>query len=90
MKITLEIPDAIFRCAKNVATERGIPLREFVIDAINDNLAANAKAESKPWIKHMGKLKRFRRKPHESVALLKGIPRGSIAKCGVDIEYQRP
>jgi hypothetical protein len=50
MKITLEISDAIFRRAKSVATERRIPLREFVIEAINDNLAANAKAEGKPWI----------------------------------------
>jgi hypothetical protein len=27
MKITLEIPDAIFRRAKTVAAERGIPFR---------------------------------------------------------------
>ena len=30
MKTTLEIPDAIFRRAKSVAAERGIPLRELV------------------------------------------------------------
>ena len=34
MKTTLEIPDAIFRRAKSVAAERGIPLREFVTEAV--------------------------------------------------------
>ena len=44
MKTTLEIPDAIFRRAKSVAAERGIPLREFVTEAVKDKLAANAKS----------------------------------------------
>jgi metal-responsive CopG/Arc/MetJ family transcriptional regulator len=57
MKTTLEIPDALFRRAKSVAAERGIPLREFVTEAVKDKLAANARAEEKPWVKHMGKLK---------------------------------
>jgi len=61
MKTTLEIPDHIFRRAKSAATERGIPLREFVTEAVKDKLATNAKAGEKPWIKHMGKLKHLRR-----------------------------
>lgn len=61
MKTTLEIPDTIFRRAKSVAAERGIPLREFVTEAVKDKLAANAKAAGKPWLKHMGKLKRLRK-----------------------------
>jgi len=61
MKTTLEIPDAIFRRAKSVAAERGIPLREFVTEAVKDKLAANAQAGDKPWVKHMGKLKRLRK-----------------------------
>jgi hypothetical protein len=61
MKTTLEIPDAIFRRAKSVAAERGIPLREFVTEAVKDKLAANAKSDGKPWVKHMGKLKRLRK-----------------------------
>lgn len=32
MKITLEIPDLIFRRAKSAAADRGIPLREFVTE----------------------------------------------------------
>lgn len=40
VKTTLEIPDAIFRRAKSVAAERGIPLREFVTQAVKDKLAS--------------------------------------------------
>ena len=61
MKTTLEIPDHIFRRAKSAAAERGIPLREYVTEAVKDKLATNAKAGEKPWIKHMGKLKHLRR-----------------------------
>jgi hypothetical protein len=57
MKTTLEIPDAIFRRAKSVAAERGIPLREFVTEAVKDKLVANAKTGEKPWVKLMGNLR---------------------------------
>jgi hypothetical protein len=59
MKTTLEIPDPVFRRAKSVAAARGIPLREFVTQAVKDKLAAEIQAGEKPWVKHMGKLKRF-------------------------------
>lgn len=61
MKTTLEIPDHIFRRAKSAAAERGIPLREFVTEAVKDKLAANASTGEKPWVKHMGKLKHLHR-----------------------------
>lgn len=61
MKTTLEIPDYIFRCAKSAAAERGIPLREFVTEAVKDKLSANANTGDKPWVKHMGKLKHLHR-----------------------------
>ena len=57
MKTTLEIPDAVFRRAKSVAAEQGIPLREFVTEAVKDKLAAKVKTGEKPWLKLMGKLK---------------------------------
>ena len=57
MKTTLEIPDRVFRQAKSVAAARGIPLREFVTEAVKDKLASDAKHGEKPWVKHMGKLK---------------------------------
>jgi len=61
VKTTLEIPDAVFRRAKSKAAERGIPLREFVTEAVRDKLVADAKAAEKPWTKHMGKLKHLRK-----------------------------
>ena len=57
MKTTLEIPDTIFRRAKSVAAERGIPLREYVTEAVKDKLASESKASDKPWAKLAGGLK---------------------------------
>lgn len=61
MKTTLEIPDTVFRRAKSKAAERGIPLREFVTEAVRDKLAADTRSAEKPWVKHMGKLKHLRK-----------------------------
>ena len=61
MKTTLEIPDGVFRRAKSVAAARGIPLREFVTEAVKDKLTSEAKSGEKPWLKHMGKLKHLRK-----------------------------
>ena len=61
MKTTLEIPDAIFRRAKSVAAERGIPLREFVTEAMRDKLADRGDATDKPWMAAFGKLRRLRK-----------------------------
>jgi hypothetical protein len=60
MKTTLEIPDAVFRRAKALAAERGVPLREFVTEAVKDKLAASAKTGDKPWVKFMGRLRHLR------------------------------
>ena len=57
MKTTLEIPDSVLRRAKSLAAARGVPLREFVTEAIKDKLAAKARTGEKPWLKLMGKLK---------------------------------
>ena len=61
MKKTLEIPDSIFRRAKSVAAERGIPLREFVTQAVKDKLADRATAVDRPWMAAFGKLRRLRK-----------------------------
>ena len=55
MKTTLEIPDFLFRRAKSVAAERGIPLRQFVTEAVQEKLKTTS--QEKPWMKHLGKLK---------------------------------
>lgn len=59
MKTTLEIPDFIFRRAKSVAAERGVPLRQFVTEAVQEKL--RIAPQEKPWMKHLGKLKHLRR-----------------------------
>jgi len=59
VKTTLEIPDSVFRRAKSAAAARGIPLRAFVTEAVKDKIGAETKAGERPWLKHMGKLKRL-------------------------------
>lgn len=59
MKTTLEIPEFLFRRAKSVAAERGIPLRQFVTEAVQEKLKTSS--QEKPWMKHMGKLKPLHR-----------------------------
>jgi hypothetical protein len=59
MKTTLEIPDFLFRRAKSVAAERGIPLRQFMTEAVQEKLKTTS--NHKPWMKHLGKLKHLRK-----------------------------
>jgi hypothetical protein len=61
MKTTLEIPDTVFRRAKSKAAEQGIPLRQFVTEAVEQKLKAVPAAGQKPWMKHVGKLKDLRK-----------------------------
>ena len=61
MKTTLEIPDPIFRRAKSAATERGIPLRVYVTEAVQEKLDADRKSATKPWMAAFGKLKHLRK-----------------------------
>jgi hypothetical protein len=61
MKTTLEIPDAIFRRAKSRAAEQGIPLRQFVTEAVAARLQNTSPSEARPWMKHFGKLKALRK-----------------------------
>lgn len=61
MKTTLEIPDTTFRRAKSKAAEQGIPLRQFVSEAVADKLKAATATGPRPWMKHMGKLKDLRK-----------------------------
>jgi hypothetical protein len=57
VKTTLEIPDFLFRRAKSVAAERGIPLRQFITEAVQEKLKSTP--QERPWMKHLGKLKHF-------------------------------
>ena len=60
MKPTLEIPDAIFRRAKSVAAELGIPLRALITEALADKLRSE-NGHSKPWMAAFGKPRHLRR-----------------------------
>jgi hypothetical protein len=61
MRTTLEIPDAIFRRAKTVAAERGIPFRALVSEALSDKLRAQSDRNNKPWMKTFGQLRHLRK-----------------------------
>jgi hypothetical protein len=56
VKTTLEIPDATFRKAKATASALGIPLREFVTQAVEVKLAAAVRRKEKPWLECAGEL----------------------------------
>ena len=64
MKTTLEIPDAIFRRAKTLAAERGIPLRVLISEALAEKLRVD-NGGSKPWMSAFGKLRHLRRETAE-------------------------
>ena len=59
MKTTLEIPDALFRQAKTVAAQKGIPLRELVTEALTDKLRTKQEVD-KPWMSSFGGLSHLR------------------------------
>lgn len=71
VKTTLEIPDPLFRRAKSVAAERGIPLRELVTQALAEKLQA-APASAKPWMRSFGKLRSLRAETARINAILEG------------------
>jgi hypothetical protein len=76
MKTTLEIPDPIFRRAKAVAAERGVALRVFVTEAVEEKLASASKSGEKPWAKLVGGLKHL----HKETARINGIMKREFEK----------
>jgi hypothetical protein len=56
VKTTLEIPDGTFRKAKAKAGALGIPLREFVTQAVEEKLAQSGRDSRKPWLECAGEL----------------------------------
>jgi len=61
VKTTLEIPDSVFRQAKARAAEQGIPLRQFVSEAVEEKLGASGHAAERPWLKMVGGLRHLRK-----------------------------
>ena len=56
-KSTLEFPEPVLRKAKAKAAAVGIPLRQFVTEAVEEKLRASDRAAEKPWMKSIGGLK---------------------------------
>jgi hypothetical protein len=72
MKMTLVIPDAVFRKAKSRAAERGQSLEDFVTGSIQAALAADAQVgllQTRPWMTGFGGLKRLRKETARVQAL---------------------
>lgn len=61
MKTTLEIPDPVFRRAKAQAAQRGIPLRQFVTEAVEEKIRSASKGTAKPWMRMVGGLRHLRK-----------------------------
>ncbi|MGB6691429.1 MAG: hypothetical protein WBE76_26640 [Terracidiphilus sp.] len=76
MKTTLEIPDPIFRRAKSVAAQRGIALRAFVTEAVEEKLAADFQKEEKPWVRLAGGLRHL----HKETVRINGIMDGEFER----------
>ena len=69
MKTTIELPDSLFRKAKSKASEQGQSLKQFVTEALQQKLAANASnvpLGEPAWMGGFGKLRRLR---NESVRI---------------------
>ena len=56
MKTTLEIPDPTFRKAKATAGALGIPLREYVTQAVEEKLSQGRRGKNRPWLECAGEL----------------------------------
>ncbi len=60
MKTTLEVPDAVFRKAKAKAAEQGIPLCQFVTEAVEEKLKTST-SDAKPWMQVVGGLRHLKK-----------------------------
>lgn len=58
MKTTIELPDALFREAKELASRKGLSLRQVVIEALAQKIRSEKDiASEKPWLKAFKRLK---------------------------------
>ncbi len=76
MKTTLEIPDPIFRRAKSIAAQRGIALRVFVTEAVEEKLASASQKGKKPWVRLAGGLKHL----HKETMRINGVLKREFEK----------
>jgi hypothetical protein len=86
VKTTVEMPDALFRRAKSKAAERGIPLRQFVTEAIEEKLTKSSPSETRPWMKHVGELKHL----HEETQRIDQIIEDEFEKIDPEMWTSEP
>jgi len=59
MRTTLELPDPLFRQVKADAARRGMSLKQWLGEAVDQHLHQpdpGAESDAKPWRGHLGKL----------------------------------
>ena len=63
MKTTVEIPDSLFRQAKATAAQQGTSLKDFLTEAVREQLRRKASPPSpnKPWMRAFGGLRDLHR-----------------------------
>ena len=54
---TGDVAEGYYRQALAVAARKGLPLGDFVAEAIQSKLSAASDTPSKPWMKHFGSLR---------------------------------
>lgn len=76
MKTTLDIPDEIFRHAKASAALRGISLRQFVIEALEEKVSSlktnQTVASAHLWMQGFGMLADLREESRRLEGLIAG------------------
>ncbi len=56
MKITVELPDAVLRQAKALAASRGVTLKRFFTEALQEHIRRYTSRTDPPWMAGFGVL----------------------------------
>ena len=76
MKTTLELPDSAFRQAKAIAATRGITLKQFFTEALEEKLRSHESGQSaevkkgKPWMAGFGSLQNLAKENRKILAVI--------------------
>jgi hypothetical protein len=62
MKTTLDIPDPVLSRARAQAAQRGLALRQFVTEAVEEKIRTSSSVKEKPWMRMVGRLRHLRKK----------------------------
>jgi len=54
MRTTIDLPDPLFREVKATAARRGMRLKDYVTEALQEKLAKRPTHSEKPWMKFAG------------------------------------